>query len=153
MQRPNGSDICLYATLILDFFRRISMTFAPCATVGFQNIPLFGHLKCLSHVRCITRRKRLWDPAECRECLPLLKLHRRDPTAPTPLFGMWISITTYLKYTSKKAPRIADEGLQKALTPTPKPLPTKRKHPSSSKPTLPLHRPQGQTPLGRDHPR
>ena len=98
-------------------YRITTMSFTPCAAGGCHDLPLFGHLKCLRHVRCIAPRKGLWDPASCHECRPLVAMYKKQPSAPSPLHGMWTAIGTYFKHNARQAPKIADPELHSAFIP------------------------------------
>ena len=105
--------------------------FAPCATSGCTELPLFAHERCLRHVRCVVPRRGRWNPDACRECAPLLKGFHRDRSAPSPLAGMWSIIKSYVRQVSSKTPCISDPKLQVLLEC--KTQPAKRKaRPSSS---------------------
>ena len=130
--RPRGVDhVSLCNIDSWQSFTDSVIMFAPCATSGCTELPLFAHERCLRHVRCVAPRRGRWDPDSCKECAPLLKVFRKDTSAPSPLSGMWSIIRTYFKQVAKKAPFISDPKLQGLLEGKPKVV--KRKSSQSSK--------------------
>ena len=85
--------------------------FAPCATTGCTELPLFTHEQCLRHVRCVAPRLGRWDQDSCKECAPLLKAFRKDTSALSLLAGKYSIIRTYSKQVTQMAPFMSDPKL------------------------------------------